>query len=184
MVVKKEFINVLLKGVKVITADYKADNEEFLRKVQRKRLSVYNIDVDNNPDLSLVVDGDDKVISFPKRVDKKVYTTKETKEDYIYLDFSGKVKVLDENTMTRMLDVVIDNSYPNAEYSNLDINVSISYNEEAKKYIARVNTIRIKKGSTITEINNYTFEDEADFKTVNSDGEVIETISNTELLEG
>lgn len=190
MVAKKEFVNVLIKGVRFITADYKEDSynddddKNFSRKIQRKRLLVFNLNVDDVPELSLNVDGDEKFISFPKRIDKKVYTTKETNEDYIYLDFSGSVKVLDENTMTRMLDVVIDNSYPNAEYSEADINVSIFYNDEAKKYLVRVNVIRIKKGSVITEINNYTFEDEAEFKTLNSDGEVIETISNTELIEG
>lgn len=183
MAAKKEFIDVLIPNVKMITADYKGDNPKYQRTVQRKRGLIFGINLDEVKDLKLSEDGDVKFIQFPKRVDKQLYTTNETKEDYIYIDFSGKVKVLDEKSMTRMVGVIFDHNYMNAEYSNVDLNVSLSYNEDAEKYIARINVVRIKKDCVITEINNYTFEDESEFKTVNADGELIGSFE-TEMLEG
>lgn len=169
----KEFVDVLIQDVKLITADYKGDDPKYQRQVQRKRGLIFGIDVSKIKALKLSEEGETKMIEFPKRVDKQIYTTKETKEDYIYIDFSGKVTVLNEQTNRRYLGVIFDHNYPNAEYTHVDVKVNLSYNEAAGKYIARINLVRIMMDCVINEINNYTYDDESKFVTVNAEGEII-----------
>lgn len=187
---QKEFINVLLKNVKITTKDYKEDenqDDQQARKVKRKTVSIYGIDVDKHEELSIIEVDDRKKVAFPKRVERTIYTRKDTDENYIYIPYSGKVKLLNENDMTRQVGLVMDEKLPNVEISDADINISISYNDEAKGYIGRVNTVRIKKGATVTEIvTGFTFEDEDEFTTVTEDGEIIGSLdtSAAKMIEG
>ena len=195
---QKEFINVLLKNVKITTKDYKDgenQDDQQARKVKRKTVSIYGIDVDKHEELSIIEVDDRKKVAFPKRVERTIYTRKDTDENYIYIPYSGKVKLLNENDMTRQVGLVMDEKLPNVEISDADINISISYNDEAKGYIGRVNTVRIKKGATVTEIiTGFTFEDEDEFTTVTEDefttvtedGEIIGSLdtSAAKMIEG
>lgn len=193
---KTEFHNFLIKDAKVRTWDYKA-SEGYERSVERKNISIVadwskiknvltNKDgVDQSTLIQPVISNtsNGKEISFGK-VDKQIYTSQdENPEEFIFASFAGKTKVLDEKTMTKNEGVEIDQSFPNGEYSHVDLNLTLFKTKEGQ-WTTRINAIRQKVDNVFTETVFNTFDDEDDFISVNKKATDFLDNTQAEVIEG